>query len=160
MSRGYPTVEILTSIGGSTLFNVNGSVTPVEFTYAPPADHIVAINSINFIMSATGNVNQLLTKFMDLPALINGIDLDMNINFSLRNLPGLVKTNFDLFRFFKVEYTQGIIGTANMIDGVLGCSPPMVLDGSKGDYFRIRIRDDLSGLQAASVMLVGKLYIV
>lgn len=158
MSRGYPTVEVLLDAGLNSSFNVNGSVTLIPFTYAPSSTEILAVNTIKFLMSSTGNVNQILTKFMDLPALTNGIDLDIYTNGVLRHVPGVVKTNFDLFRFFQVLYSQGIIGTANVLEGTLECKPPMILDGSKGDYFRINIADNLSTLQAGSVMLIGKIY--
>lgn len=158
MSRGFPTVEILIDGGGITSFNVNGSVTPVEFTHAPASNEVLGVNTIKFLISAVGNVNQLLTKFMDLPSLTNGIDLEIGMNETVRLVPGIVKTNFDVFRFFQTTYSQGIIGTANVLEGILECSPPLILDGSKGDYFRIRIRDNLTGLQAGSVMLIGKTY--
>jgi hypothetical protein len=157
MSRGYPAVETLKNAANSPNFNVNGSVATVPFSYAPLSNEIMAVEKIRFVISSTTKANELLTRFMNLPALTNGITAQTFINGILRT-GNVYKNNFDLFTYVNATYTEGLIGSSNIMQGIIECDPPMVLDGSRGDYFRINVADNLSTLQAASAVVAGKIY--
>lgn len=157
MSRGYPYVGILKN-GTATSFNVDGSVTPVEFSFEPLPGDIFSVYEIKLILSTQNKVDNLATEFMNIPSLTNGIDVEVRISDGNYQSPGALKNNMDILSFFNSTYTEDLIGTFKIFDCKFPVSPPMVLDGSRGDFYKIRIRDNLTALRESRATLIGKLY--
>jgi len=143
--------------GGVTNMNVNGSVTPVNFDFAPvTAGEIFYMSQLMFVLGSGGVVNQLLTKFADLAALTNGIDLSFTFGGVTQTRSSYVKTNLDLYRIFNIKTSVNEVGTTTMMTGDIRQDPPIIF--LPNDMMRITIRDNLSSLTAMSMILYGKMY--
>lgn len=156
MANSYPFRHFLTN-GVTTNMAVNGSVTPVNFDFAPTtAGERFTIRETSFILGTNGNVNDLTTKFADLAALTNGLDVDFLFNTVGFTRVGYVKTNYDLFRIFVSQANVKNIGNTTLLTGTIVHDPQVIFQPN--DRFRVTVRDDLTGLVAMSLVVAGKMY--
>lgn len=159
MTAIYPARRFLMN-GSSANMKVNGSVTPVEFTYAPPVSTLFTVHEIILNATGTGNITQPLTEFWNFPALTNGIETTLSINGVVIDQPGLIKSNFDLIQFIGSEFLGKTMGTRNIMRGGFPFMPTFTLNGSNGDYFTMIINDDLTfggHIEAMTVALRGSI---
>lgn len=158
MATAFPFRAFLsTSPGGVSNMNVNGSVTPVNFDFAPTAaNETYQIFESSFVLATTGNVNEFVTKFADLPALTNGIDISFQFSGQSYGLTGLIKTNFDLYRVFVDETLPVNIGNRTIMVGSQWHDPPIIF--KPNDRIRVTIRDNLTSITAMGVTLAGKMF--
>jgi len=125
---------------------VDGSVTPVEFDYAPASD-ISYVESIIFIIDDNGNVPP--DKYAGrATALANGTQVlvqSQGTEYEISNL----QDNSDISAaFVRSGFSAGggWMASANLYFGELVFFIPMILNFSDGDYVRIKVRDDISKL--------------
>lgn len=149
--------------GSSKLLNVNGSVTPQVFEYAPDANKLVAITELTCILKDEGNTQ--LTNFGALGPLTNGLLVEAEINDTTITIMNL-KDNADLAtRFTFSQFGNGAVisvlglGTAqgfgnsnNIFIGSMQLPEPILLRGDLGDSIKIIVRDNL---QAIDVLQMG-----
>ena len=157
MSTAFPYRHVLQTSGGVTNMNVNGSVTPVDFDFAPvTAGESFYMSQLLFVLGSGGVVNQLITKFADLAALTNGIDLSFTFGANSFTRTAYIKTNLDLYRIFGIKTSVNEVGTTTMMTGDIRQDPPIVF--LPNDRMRVTIRDNLTSLTAMSMILYGKMY--
>lgn len=159
-----PTIDNFKSAAGSKLMNVNGSVTPAVFLYAPAAADITAINELTVVLTDEGT--SPLGVFGSLAAALSvGIKIEVILN-GVTFPISLIKDNADLAsRFTFSQFGNGSVlsilglGTAqgfgnsnDVFVGSLQLPEPLVLVGSTGDEMRITIQDNLT---AVDVLQMG-----
>lgn len=133
--------------GGSEDMVVDGSVTPVDFDYAPATDEIDYVESLMFMIDDNGNVPP--NKYGSIAtALTNGVQVliqTMGTEYEIANM----LTNADVSHtFVRSGFSAGggWLASTNLYFGELQFFVPMALDETQGDYVRIKVRDDLSKL--------------
>lgn len=139
--------------GGSHEAVVDGSVTPVEFTFTPPGDAPVLLSRMIVLLGDTGS--------LDTDAYGNGVALATGIEVEAGGLDLLagepIKANLDwagychdivfhdfggsTTRYFTVRWTFSASGKQVRLD--------------PGEEFVVRINDDLTGLAYHRFMVQG-----
>jgi hypothetical protein len=149
----YLSIHLLN--GGSNNMAVNGSVTPVTYTYTVPADTRVALNR-GFLVMEDGVISFLPGAFAAIAALTNGVEINVT---PLGGSPVVLenwKTNREvrdtMFDFDEQWKTAGTyVGrwsfTKDLNNNGIVLTP--------GDTFNMVIQDDLSGLDYFSFRLKG-----
>jgi hypothetical protein len=134
--------------GGSDSMAVNGSVTPVNFDWAPASGETWYIETIGLFLQDNGTT--LPTNFGSISGgLTNGVDVIIRSNgveYTFTNL----KTNIDLAMCFRDNYyvpgTSGLFESADIVCSETLFKQPVKLSEATGDFVRFRIRDNLTGL--------------
>lgn len=162
MTAIFPARRFLTNAGSSNM-NVNGSVTPVIFEYAPPVSTLFTASEIVLNATGTGTISQPLTEFWNFPALTNGLSIEFRINNITVTQAGIIKTNYDMIQYIGADFLGKIMGTRNIVRGGFHFTPQFTLNGDFGDYFRITVNDDLSTgghIEALTIALRGSIVIL
>ena len=136
---------------GSFSLAVDGSVTPAEFWIQPPPTLKIAVRATNVLIGDNGASD--IDEYGNVPALANGtvfwgefdgVKEDLALNPFMTNGDWLTN-GLDVFAVN--------LGGGGGGDRVITIREPFsaysrgfILDGSKGEKFGIRIRDDLSSL--------------
>ena len=140
--------------GVNESFNVDGSGTPVNFDYTPGATEIFEVTRVVLIMFTSGNIARP-ERFMSLNTpLTNGIEFSYSQDAATDTLLD-VKTNFDLIRFLDATYALSI-GNDDACRASIELNQEIILDGTKGDFFRLKVQDDLSTLGLCGCTLQGR----
>jgi len=143
MATVFPVRRFLTNAGSMNMA-VNGSVTPVAFNMTVAANELFSVDELILCMTGTGTIAQPLTEFWDFPLLTNGISTDLKLGTTTQTLTGILKTNFDLIQFIGADFLGKVIGTRNVVRGVIEFKTPLTFNGARGDFYRITIRDNLT----------------
>jgi hypothetical protein len=134
--------------GASRNLNVNGSGTPVEFTFTPASGETWYLEALNILVRASstpdpdefGNVGSRLTNGMQILVKSNGTE------YEIANL----QDNTDISTWFNNPgMSMGMGGWLNSEDSFFGTmifNVPLLLANSTGDYVKIKVRDNLSGV--------------
>lgn len=156
----YPGIERLKVFllnAGSPTLAVNGSVTPVVFEYAPGPGEIYYIDRLNLIMSASGNLQGSEDFFTQNNPLTNGILFERQRD-GLTALSVVIKTNFEILSRVGGGFQEKILGNDSiLVAETFTNDDDVVLDGNKGDWFRVTVRDNLTFLTDGVVTLDGSL---
>jgi len=144
MTAIFPSRKFITNAAGSKNMAVNGSVTPVVFEYAPPANSLFNVGELIFNATGTGTISQPLTEFWDFPSLTNGLSVQFKINGFIVSETGIIKTNFDMIQYVGAEFLGKNMGTRNIVRGGFNFLPDFTLNGNMGDYFRVIVNDNLT----------------
>lgn len=156
---GEPLIDPLNS--DSEEMNVDGSVTPVEFSVTPPAGFVYCVTSFNIMVvdNATppdrfGNIASGLTNGIPLEAKVGPVTV-MSLT---RTRP--IKTNADLVsRNPEGKILKNTLGSSSII--MLSFRPPMNigrplnLDSRLGVRLAATIRDDCTGLEYLRMSISG-----
>ena len=149
------TVAIYLLNGGSEDQAVNGSVTPVRFSYSPPTGYELICARIVFYMEGTTAFDSNL--FGDITALTNGWAIEMNGVEAMS-----AKTNRDLGTYMYDMKGDEIYGKVNRT--IIGrFSFNKFTDGADGitirdgESFITVVRDDLSSLTYLEAKIMGVL---
>ena len=138
--------SILLSAGGSEHMNVNGSVTPVDFSFAPTSG-VWYVETIT--INIADNTDFSVTGFGGLSALTNGLLVSYKTKGTVFNA-FTAKTNAHIFAGFNESpffiASSSLLGTNNLFNGSVKLQQRIVLDASFGDYFKATVRDNLTGL--------------
>ena len=138
--------------GGSASMKVDGSTTPVTFTWSAPDSSVWKIVSLQIIFGGSGDLRSNL--FGGRSALTNGLIVEYQTDGTARTLRNL-KDNLDVVALFDHHLTVGSSGTklfadvgglwfSGLVDFNTNENPSLYIDGSQSDYLRARVRDDLS----------------
>jgi hypothetical protein len=130
------------SNAGSVNLAVNGSVTPVPFTMSVASNELFSVDELIFQMTGTGTINSV-TDFWNFPALTNGISTDLILGAATQSLTGIIKSNFDMIQFLGADVLTKLIGSYNVVRGVISFKTPISFNGARGDLYRVIIRDNM-----------------
>lgn len=142
-----PEVQFLRDVGGSYDQNIDGSVTPVEFYWGPPAGEVWFVDSIALIIDDTGNANA--TNYGARSGLANGVLVTQLINAATFDIVNL-QNNGDIVLSFNFGIGKfdggGFLNFSKGFGAQMIFSSPITLHGDDGDRIIMIIRDNLSGL--------------
>ena len=139
--------------GTSPLINVNGSVTPIPFTWTPPAGTVFKLDEVDIVFTGPGNINNV-SNFMNMSTLTNGLMFETHIDGVVNEVVNL-KTNFDLINQLNTTFELKLLGTTNVLVGNIKLKRPLVFDGDNSDLMCAVVRDDFSGLDYSAISVVG-----
>lgn len=133
--------------GGSGLLNVNGSVTPVNFDWSPPASETWYLEALMFFIYDTGSTS--VSNFGAIAGLTNGCELrvkTLGTEYTLRNF----KNNRSIMMTFAYDATitptAGFMESSDCYRGIWRFDQPMKLQNSTSDYIRFRVQDNLTAV--------------
>jgi len=131
--------------GTSEELNVNGSVTPVVFTVAPPSGQVWYLK--NLVAYIDDNGTGTPDQFGNIATLTNGCLLQIERNSTTYNIVNLA-TNTGISSSFheKTSDITDFISGNNTFFGAFPLSPSITLNGTLSDKIKMTIRDDLTGL--------------
>jgi hypothetical protein len=146
VNSAYKTTYLLN--GASNAMNVNGSlITPVTFTYTPtnPIEYVESLNTL-FLDNGVNNID----TFGVLAQLANGVLIDVQSNGVLYTL-ATIRNNGDMILFFSDFFsysptTSGFLNNSDVLIAKSEFKNNIVLFTSTSDFVRVRIRDNLTGL--------------
>lgn len=130
--------------------NVDGSGTPVIFSHDIPEGEKWFLECVTFFIIDPGTMAYNVFGGLG-AALTNGIDIRITkcgTNYDIRS----IKDNSDILMTFNHNINTGSTATAFLNEedyfcGSLDFREPMKLCGDESDGVKIRIRDDLTGIQ-------------
>lgn len=140
----------LLSAGTIKNANVNGSVTPVEFSYSPAAGTTVVITKLIVTIADIGTFPSAV--YGSATVITTGIRMLCTQNGVLVNLAQdiAIKSNLDMasisYQNQNITYAAG--DTVRQVEfNYIDSGSPIVLNGDTSDKFYIVIQDDLTGLK-------------
>lgn len=135
------------SNGFTTNMNVNGSVTPVNFDFTPASGETWYISSLATFLLDNGST--LPRSFGVLTALTNGVEIRIRSE-GTEYLVATLHNNMEVQLVFKefpwIPGTSGFNESSDIYCGQLFFPVPVKLQNSTADFIRIRIRDNLTGV--------------
>jgi len=146
----YQIVNVLNA--GSKTMNVNGTLgAPVNFLFTP-AGQTFYLETLSIFLSDNANFSP--TGFGAIAALTNGILVEYQSKGVLYTLC-TIRDNADIFNVFsEPNFSQsiaGLLSTAAYLTGNRKLQQRIALDPAFGDFVRVRVRDNLTGLTALSM---------
>jgi len=121
---------------------VNGSVTPVVFTYPADATYDINLVSLTFAFS-TGNFDWNGAGFGDGASLANGVLIEIRVNNGTDITLGNAQLNEDFMRLSSFNaVTQA--GTTDHLNAVFAFTGNMRLKAGTGDFIKVTVRDNLT----------------
>ena len=155
--KGVNQKQLLLNASLSPNLVVNGSVTAVQYTYTPPAGFIYEAASLQLIFGDNANIGGT-ADFFTLAALTNGLLVERRQD-GIIVLSVVVRTNLDLLTYAGTKFDERALGSEStlVIETTPFTSFNAILDGDKGDFFRVTVRDNLTALTAGRAVLAGAL---
>jgi len=151
---GLRIAEFLES-GGSSTMNIDGSVTPVTFSAAPPTGKKWFIHSVTLVIE-DASIN--FTRFGGIPGgLTNGIEIRAKEGGLAEATLGTFKTNGD-FHVFTTDIridsaaTDFLTVDANIKENT---GTTLELANANSEIFKIIVNDDLTALDRFNVLIKG-----
>jgi len=139
--------------GGSDALNVNGSVTPVNCNWTVPAGETWYVESISLYLQDNGT--SAPTAFGSIAGgIANGLLIQIQSNGTSHNV-ATINNNIQLQLAFRagptIPPTTGFNETADAYIGELLFYNPVIVKNSTSDYVRVRVQDNLTGLDQLRV---------
>lgn len=141
--RGYP----MEDSGGSYDMNVNGSVTPVDFTFTPGTSEIWYMERITWMFNDSGAAKPVDFGCIA-DGLTNGVLIKIKSNGTETTI-GTIKNNIEVAQMFTEAAwtpTAGFMGGENVYMGSVLFRNSFKLSNATGDYVKFTVQDDLTGL--------------
>ena len=140
--------------GGSDELNVDGSVTPVDFTSEPPTNKNMIVYRLLLVMEDN---SMSWPKFAGRTALTNGVVIYVTEDGVERNIvTDPIKTNRDfVWNCYDVEIDAATTAILRLRWTFSRAGTVLVLKDSFSDNFRIEINDDLSGVSYFKATIQG-----
>lgn len=131
--------------GVSQEMNVNGAVTPVEFTSSFVEDKIF-LKEIGFFILDNGTTTP--SEFGNITALSNGLKIEIKSQGNIYQFQNL-KDNMDIVNTFTTNpilpgTASGFLNNNDLYSGSFIFDIPIVLSSSTNDYIKFIVRDDLT----------------
>ncbi len=144
--------NFVATIGGSLDLNVDGSVTPVEYTIAPVGSDILYVSGISIWLEDKGT--WFKDTFGTLPELTNGVLIELGRDTTFTEIGNFIN-NFDISSTFSSGQAISLKDISGEI-AIIGTQPldqkrNIRLDGSNNDSLRVTVRDTLTGLDNFSL---------
>jgi len=135
--------------GGSREMAVDGTV-PKTFLFAPAGGVVCDLASIMLTIIDPGSMEDL--DFGSIPGpLTNGLLLETKVNGTGPHTNLILFDNADLSTHFKKmagdEGDHGFMDERDQFKGIITFEDPITLIGSKGDFVRWTVQDDLQDLK-------------
>lgn len=151
---GLRVAEFLKESGGSSAVNVDGSVTPVTFSAAPPTGKKWFIHSITLVIEDT-SIN--FKKFGGIAALTNGIEIKAKEGGLAEVTLGTFKTNGDFHAFttdirLDSAATDFLTVNANIKQNT---GTTLELADANSEILKVIVNDDLTTLDRFNVLIKG-----
>jgi hypothetical protein len=146
-------VGFLEDSGGSHDMVIDGSTTPVEFTFPADGTNDIALSNLVFTMSSS-SIEMDGDSFGKGAALTNGILVEMTINNGVNTTIANFQVNEDYRRLLVTDLAQG--GITDNIVGVINLSGTLVSGSS--DEIRVTIRDEVDNAVRAISYLTATFY--
>lgn len=144
---------------GSDDMNVDGSVTPVPFYIKPDPGNIIRLARVMLYVQDTGSFDA--AAWGNGIVMANGMEVEMQIDgalYSMINGGDTIRTTGDVA---SVAYDATIVA-AGLGDEYMVArwtftkmGQFMRLDGDKGDFFRVTVNDDLTGINKQHIQAQG-----
>lgn len=135
---------------GSIDMNVDGSTTTVEFEAGPGAGEKWYVFALSFYIEDPGSADS--TDFGSISGgLTNGLELKIKTNGTEKTSANLTE-NINIVQCFSgnagtaSEESVGFLDEDDVFYGLWQFNPVVTLDGDQSDFFKFRVRDNLSGL--------------
>ncbi len=134
--------------------NVDGSVTPVEFTVAPPTGKIWYVYNISLVIQDNA-IN--FTKFGGLLALTNGVDFKVKQNGLSEEVLANIKNNGEFYTFAN----QVLLESASIdilviqINTKTNTGTTFKLINSQSDNFKVIVNDNLTSINKFQIIVRG-----
>lgn len=149
----YKVVNLLN--GSSPDMDVNGSSTPVEFTFHPGTDETWYVERITFIIDDSGSSDPndygAITG-----SLSNGCLLEIKSNGATIEQANL-KNNIGIALSFAEETfvnTTGFMANTDIYRGSIKYLHPYAIKDSTSDFVKMTIRDNITGLNFQQVQIL------
>ena len=140
--------------GSSIDLNVDGSVTPVDFTVEAPSGKIWYIHRVTILIEDIGTS---FARFGGITSLTNGVDFKISQNGLSEELLGNIKKNSEFYLFSKNIISES--STTDLlvihIDIKELSGSVFILNETLNDIFTVTINDNLTGLNTFRVLLNG-----
>jgi hypothetical protein len=136
-------LDFLRDSGGSENLIVNGSPTPIEFSFdADPTDDLYLLDLKMVFICGAIQFGQ--DKFSNRNPLTEGIKIELRTN-SITAQLALIKTNED-FMFFcgGTRDCSLIVASVDILTTGLGLSGAVKLVGGSGDFVKVTVQDNLT----------------
>lgn len=138
---------------GEKNMNVNGSGTPIMFSFTPEPEEVWYVEKICVCLLDVGTLDP--QEFGATATITNGVDLVMSTGGETHVITNM-KDNVDLVLSFPGDGVSND-GTAMFgDDGYLGCvsfKSPLVIDGALSSFVTCQINDDLRSLTVFEMRL-------
>jgi hypothetical protein len=141
----YKSIPLANS--GSPLMNVNGSVTPVYFTWSVPANETWYLENIRLFFNDVGAQDP--NKFANLATLTNGLDVLIKANgteYTYANFKNNIEILMSTNRNFLPTDTSGFLSSTDVFIGDINLQNPIKLTNSTSDLVRIKVQDNLTAI--------------
>lgn len=139
---------------GSALMSVNGSVTPVNFDFTPASSETWYLEQMSIFIQDTGTMNA--TNFGSISALTNGIEILARSNGTEYTVSN-IKNNESIAHIFNEGKlpgpSSGFIETSDAYLGTVFFRNPILLQNSTSDYARVKVRDNLGGIDRLTMVV-------
>lgn len=162
VSGGIPSLPLNNTIhvpsyltnGSSSSMTVDGSSTPVEFTWSPPSSQTWYLQTIEMLLIDPGTMDA--GDFGSISgSLSNGVLVTIRSQGTLYTIVNL-QTNADLSLLFggggtgsnsgSIFDSAGFLDSSDIFRGSKAFSSPIILQNSTSDFVKITIRDNLTSL--------------
>ncbi len=153
MTHVFPARKFLMNAGSSNMV-VNGSVTPVVFSYAPVAGEVFSLDELILSISGSGNINDP-AQFWNFAALTNGFNADLKLGLYTNSQTGLIKTNIEMIHFIGADFIGKTMGAHNIVRGSIPFKVPITLNGTRGDYYHFTVMDNLTTGSSLETFTIG-----
>lgn len=127
--------------GGSNSLIVNGSGTPVAFTFSAHATNDYVLSQLRFVMSAD-SIGLTNTSFGKGSSLSNGILISATVNNGDALTLGNIQRNVGFAQFSSFDLFQA--GIDELLIATIAFGGRTLLVGGSGDVITVTIRDNLS----------------
>jgi hypothetical protein len=142
--------------GSSRNMNVNGSVTPVVFSWSPGASYDVEGSSLNLVIEEP--TISFGDSFFGVTLLTNGLLIEAKAQDRVYNIANFKRTR-EVVQFTSsggFELYSATPDLAKVLIGLGGIKFMKAGTYATPDYVRITVRDNISGLNHVSAVFCGK----
>jgi len=140
--------------GGSDEMNVDGGLTPVNFTAAPPANKNIIVYRLMLVME---DASMSWKKFAGIAALANGLVIKVTEDGVERTITtDPIKTNRDfVWNCYDVAIDNATTSVLRMRWTFSKAGTVLVLKDFHNDNFKIVVQDDLTGIDYLKATIQG-----
>jgi len=150
-----PVVRFLRESGGSSSMNVDGSITPVVFSFAPAAGEIFLVEFMRLVL--LDSAIKGAANFGALATLTNGFLIEWSFNSVITEFNN-ISTNLEILCVFGSEYNDGATGNNMATENGAAYTGvvkfPIGRRITDADDVRVTVQDDLSAIGDLSVAIL------
>ena len=152
----YSFHDLKRPVNGTRAMNVNGTLgAPIFFEFKPTGTDIWEVENLRFGMDDVGLTDMGL--FGGITALTNGIEMSVKTGPNTLVI-GTIKDNIDFVLMFPGQAVgqSGVLDTSDGLVGIWSLKDPIELNAANGDYIRMAVRDNLTGINMLRAMVSAR----